>query len=93
MSSFIQSIDRLVSISDSPEYWFQLAEGELSRRQKTAVHVQKKAKNVIIFVGDGMGLPSVTAARIHRGQLEKRHNNQDPLFWENFSFAGLVKVC
>ena len=37
--------------------------------------ITKKAKNVIIFLGDGMGLPSVTAGRILRGQKEG-HNGE-----------------
>ena len=31
--------------------------------------INKKAKGVILFIGDGMGLSTVTAARILEGQL------------------------
>uniref|UniRef100_A0A914VVD9 Alkaline phosphatase n=1 Tax=Plectus sambesii TaxID=2011161 RepID=A0A914VVD9_9BILA len=82
----------IVLPQESPEYWFRLGEEELSRRQETVRNKREKAKNVILFIGDGMGLASVTAARIHRGQMEKRHNNQDPLSWEKFPIAGLVKT-
>ena len=30
----------------------------------------KKAKNIILFVGDGMGVSTVTAARIFEGQMK-----------------------
>lgn len=32
---------------------------------------RKRARNVILFVGDGMGITTITAARILEGQLEK----------------------
>lgn len=32
--------------------------------------INKKAKNVILFLGDGMGISTVTAARILQGQLQ-----------------------
>ena len=39
----------------------------------------KKAKNVIIFVGDGMGVQTHTASRIYKGQsflqFEKSQQN------------------
>ena len=31
-----------------------------------------QAKNVILFVGDGMGITTVTASRIYQGQKAKR---------------------
>ena len=30
--------------------------------------VQPRAKNVILFIGDGMGISTITAARIYAGQ-------------------------
>ena len=32
--------------------------------------INKKAKGVILFLGDGMGISTVTAARILQGQLQ-----------------------
>ena len=34
--------------------------------------INTKAKNVILFLGDGMGVSTVTAARILQGQLQKK---------------------
>uniref|UniRef100_A0A914VVK9 Alkaline phosphatase n=1 Tax=Plectus sambesii TaxID=2011161 RepID=A0A914VVK9_9BILA len=78
----------------SQEYWLQQAETKLLNRrarQGSREH-QKRAKNVIIFIGDGMGPAVVTATRIYRGQKEKRDNDQDSLFWEEFPHGGLVKT-
>lgn len=46
-----------------------------------------KAKNVIIFIGDGMGPNTVTAARIH-GVGESGY-----LAFERFPYTGVLKVC
>jgi alkaline phosphatase len=57
------------------------------------------AKNVIIFVGDGMSLPTVTAGRIYRAQQEARNAGKEEvngeesfLTFEKFPHAGLSKV-
>src|SRR3546814_19421549 len=34
--------------------------------------VEGKARNIIIFIGDGMGVSTLTAARIHQGQRQGR---------------------
>lgn len=43
------------------------AVAELARLQ-AARPIERRAKNVIIFIGDGMGVSTLTAARIHQGQ-------------------------
>lgn len=45
-----------------------------------------KAKNVIIFVGDGMSPDTITASRIYRG------GETSYLAWERFPHVGLLKV-
>ena len=47
--------------------WFTDAQAKLT--QKLETNNQFKAKNVILFVGDGMGISTLTSARIHKGQL------------------------
>jgi len=50
------------------------------------------AKNVILFVGDGMGLSTVTAARIMEGQLAGGHGEGNELSFELFPEVGLSQV-
>ncbi len=50
------------------------------------------AKNVILFVGDGMGLSTVNAARIRQGQLEGRPGEGDSLRFERFPTIGLART-
>lgn len=50
------------------------------------------AKNLIIYLGDGMSLTTLTAARIYKGQLENRTGESDHLSFEQFPFTGISKV-
>jgi hypothetical protein len=50
------------------------------------------ARNVILFVGDGMGLATITASRILRGQREGRPGEETRLAWEHFPAVALARV-
>ena len=50
------------------------------------------AKNIILFIGDGMGPSTVTAARIFAGQLQGLAGEEYSLSFERFPWAGLVKT-
>ncbi len=50
------------------------------------------AKNVVLFVGDGMGLSTVTAARILAGQQAGASGEEHLLSFERFPFTGLAKT-
>lgn len=50
------------------------------------------AKNVIIFIGDGMGGTTVTAARILRGQNHGNPGEETVLAFEEFPNVALSKV-
>ncbi len=51
-----------------------------------------KAKNVILFVGDGMGMSTVTAARILDGQDKGRPGEENTLSFGHFPYSGLAKT-
>ena len=51
-----------------------------------------KAKNVILFVGDGMGVQTHTASRIYKGQKKDRVGEDEILVWERFPYSGQSKV-
>lgn len=50
------------------------------------------AKNIILFVGDGMGISTVTAARILEGQRLGNSGEENVLSWGVMPFAGLAKT-
>lgn len=51
-----------------------------------------RAKNVIIFIGDGMGLSTITSGRIYVGQLNGQAGEEYQLAFEKFPNTGLAKV-
>ncbi|WP_427981529.1 alkaline phosphatase [Agarivorans sp.] len=56
-------------------------------------NAQGRAKNIILFVGDGMGMSTVTAARILEGQMQNPDGGEEhKLSFENFPFTGLAKT-
>ncbi len=51
-----------------------------------------RAKNVIVFIGDGMGVSTVTAARIYAGQKLGKTGEEHVLPFEKFDNVALVKT-
>lgn len=51
-----------------------------------------KAKNVILFIGDGMGISTITAARIFDGQSKGMSGEDNSLSFEAFPHLALVKT-
>ncbi|TMS39927.1 hypothetical protein L596_006377 [Steinernema carpocapsae] len=51
----------------------------------------KPPKNLIFFLGDGMGITAVSAGRIYRSQKYKM-TYQEPLNFEKFASSGLIKT-
>jgi len=49
----------------------------------------RRAKNVILFIGDGMGVSTVTAARILEGQLRGSDGEFNRLSFEHFPYLAL----
>ncbi|MDZ7812658.1 MAG: alkaline phosphatase [Ideonella sp.] len=54
--------------------------------------IQTPAKNVILFVGDGMGISTLTAARILEGQLQGKPGEENRLSFETFPYLALSKT-
>jgi alkaline phosphatase len=51
-----------------------------------------KPKNVILFIGDGMGVSTVTAIRIFEGQQRGMSGEENVLSWETFPRVALSKT-
>lgn len=77
--------------AESPEDWY--AEGETALAQAIALAPNTaKARNVILFVGDGMGISTVTATRIHAGQLQGKPGEEHRLAWDQLPYVALSKT-
>ncbi|KAK4293357.1 hypothetical protein Pmani_033934, partial [Petrolisthes manimaculis] len=71
-------------------YWRKDGQEELARQ--LGINPRRtKAKNVILFLGDGMSLPTVTAARIMKGQDTSKWEREQ-LSWENFPYTSIIKT-
>jgi len=51
-----------------------------------------RARNIILFVGDGMSLPTVAAARIYEGQQRRQPGEENQLSFERFPYTALSKT-
>ena len=51
-----------------------------------------KAKNIIFVLGDGMGVSTLTAARIYVGQQEGLLGEEFALSFEGFPYSALIKT-
>lgn len=83
-----EKVDAIPSYQ-TESHWF--VEGE-SFIQKKPLSALANAKNVILFVGDGMGVSTVTAARILEGQLKGMQGEENNLSFDLFPYTGLAKT-
>ena len=68
-------------------FWRSAGRTRVAERRSDA-----RAKNVILFVGDGMGISTVTAARILAGQLAGGNGEENLLSFETFPQLALSKT-
>ncbi|RPE77189.1 alkaline phosphatase [Vulcaniibacterium tengchongense] len=73
---------------ETPAWWFRDGAAQAAQRGAMA----GKAKNVILFVGDGMSLTTVAAARILDGQRKGGSGEENRLSWETFPATALSKT-
>jgi alkaline phosphatase len=59
---------------------------------RAAERAAPRARQVILFLGDGMGLSTVTAARILEGQLRGESGEENRLAFEELPHVALLKV-
>jgi len=71
--------------------WFADGQSQVAEKMAQERH-DVKAKNVILFVGDGMGISTLTAARILQGQLDGSDGEENLLSFEQFPYSALVKT-
>ncbi|KAH8418205.1 hypothetical protein KR222_000598 [Zaprionus bogoriensis] len=70
---------------DTQGYWLSASKEHILEKV-AAVRNEKKAKNIILFLGDGMGLATLAAARSYIGGEEQK------LAFEEFPYTGLSKT-
>ena len=76
----------------SAAQWYEEGAQAVEYAQAKHFNAYRKAKNIILFVGDGMGVSTVTAARILEGQQHGGYGEENLLSFEKFPFTGLAKT-
>lgn len=75
-----------------PQFWRGWAQQTLKKALENQELNRNVAKNLILFLGDGMGVPTVTAARILKGQLSGQSGEETQLEMDKFPFVSLAKT-
>uniref|UniRef100_A0A8C0TTS6 Alkaline phosphatase n=1 Tax=Canis lupus familiaris TaxID=9615 RepID=A0A8C0TTS6_CANLF len=76
---------------EDPAFWNRQAAQALDAAKKLQP-IQTAAKNLILFLGDGMGVPTVTATRILKGQINDNLGPETPLAMDQFPYLALSKT-
>src|SRR5262249_30226921 len=76
---------------ETPGFWRADGQATLQRLQGAAPPA-KRARALILFVGDGMGVSTVTAARILAGQQGGGDGEENVLSFEAFPATALIKT-
>jgi alkaline phosphatase len=73
---------------ETPDQWFREGANHAVRNGAA----KAKAKNIILFVGDGMSLTTVSAARIFQGQQRGQSGEENLLSFETMPYTGFSKT-
>ncbi|MDQ2747033.1 MAG: alkaline phosphatase [Acidobacteriota bacterium] len=76
---------------ETPETWKRDGEAHIQAVKKPE-KFGTKAKNVILFLGDGMGITTITASRILEGQMRGESGEENQLSFEKFPNVALSKT-
>jgi len=90
-STAIHRTDVEYLLEKEPQYWREVSREELHTTM-SELYPAGHAKNVILFLGDGMGIPTVTAGRILGGQMLGRKGEETKLSFDKFPFTGLSRT-
>lgn len=93
ITSFGQTIQPPFPVKreETPATWQRDGWNALERAKREKPR-KGKAKNVILFIGDGMGVSTLTAARILEGQQREQSGEENRLSFEEFPYSALSKT-
>ncbi|KFZ57097.1 Intestinal-type alkaline phosphatase, partial [Podiceps cristatus] len=76
---------------EKPNFWNKQASAAIQASLKIQPRITQ-AKNLILFLGDGFGIPTITATRILKGQEQGKLGPETPLALDAFPYVALSKV-
>lgn len=82
----------LAAHAEDKQAWSSQGDKALQTAEKSSRQRRSAARNVILFVGDGMGVSTITASRILSGQLKGQPGEESSLSFEAFPNVALVKT-
>ncbi|MGY6629981.1 MAG: alkaline phosphatase [Wenzhouxiangella sp.] len=80
-----------LAAEESPAGWYRDGENLVAERRER-LNAERPARNVILFLGDGMSLSTVSAARILAGQKAGGSGEENLLYFERFPYLALAKT-
>lgn len=69
-----------------------MAKEEIHERVNAKPPRNRRVKNAIIFLGDGMGVSTITASRILKGQLRFQSGEEESLEFDKFPYSAMIKT-
>ncbi len=79
------------AIDRTPNRWIDNAKENIDLLLKRKLN-GNIAKNLILFLGDGMGLATITAGRIRKGQMKNKSGEEEITYMESLENVALSKT-
>lgn len=76
---------------ESAATWYSAGQKALKEAKRLHPNAHR-ARNVILFLGDGMGISTVTASRILQGQMQGKDGEKNSLSFEKLPYLALSKT-
>lgn len=80
-----------VKRQETAESWRRDGQAAIDRAKALKPNTNR-AKNVILFIGDGMGITTLTASRIFEGQTRGESGEENRLSFEEFPYSAFSKT-
>lgn len=77
---------------ETPQWWFRNGAAEAAKVAAQASTHGQKARNVIVFLGDGMSIPTIAASHVYAGQKRGVDGESYRLSFEQFPFSALSRT-
>ncbi|KAH9513406.1 hypothetical protein Btru_032941, partial [Bulinus truncatus] len=87
----VMFIGAVLAIQEPKEHWLNDGKEDIKSVWQIKPNY-KQAKNLILMVGDGMGLSTITAGRIYQGQKKGQSGEENKLRFEEFPYLALSKT-
>ncbi|KAI9553566.1 hypothetical protein GHT06_021484 [Daphnia sinensis] len=79
------------AVTEDAAYWKSTAQS-LLQAELNKKPIEAQAKNIIFFLGDGMSIATVTAARIYKGQKAGKTGEEEQLTFDKFPYSALSRT-